>query len=276
MTLERPANTVRDRSGSVHTHTLELMPPTPDHLRYILRLADDGLVLGHRLSEWSSKAPTLEEDIALSNIALDLVGQARGFYAHAASIDPDGRSENHLAFLRDTGEFLNVQLVERANGDFALTMARQLFYSAFATPFFARLAASKDSEIAGIAAKATKECAYHLRHASEWVIRLGDGTVESHARMQAAIDELWMYTGELFEVDDTDHAMIAAGIGIDPAPLKPEWQSTIEAVMSQATLRKPKGSWMASGGRRGHHTEQLGPMLAEMQSLQRTYPGVQW
>lgn len=249
---------------------------TAHHLAFTLRLADTALVLGHRLSQWSSRAPTLEEDIALANIALDHVGVARALYAHAATLEGNGRSEDDLAFLRDAPEFLNLQLVERENGDFALTMARQLYYSAFAVPHFAALAASKDAEIAGIAAKASKECAYHLRHASEWVVRLGDGTAESRRRMQAGIDELWMYTGELFETDEVDRAMIAAGIGADPAPLSAPWNATLDAVLSEATLTRPRPGWMSSGGRRGHHTEHLGPMLAEMQSLHRTYPGVRW
>lgn len=246
------------------------------HVTYTLRLADTALVLGHRLSQWSSRAPTLEEDIALSNIALDHVGQARALYAHAAKLEGKGRTEDDLAFMRDAPAFLNVQLVERENGDFAQTMARQLFYSAFAVPHFKGLTASNDAEIAGVAAKAAKECAYHLRHASEWVIRLGDGTEESRRRMQDGVDELWMHTGELFEVDDTDRAMIAAGIAVDAEPLKAVWDQTIGDVFAEATLTKPKFGWMASGGRRGHHTEHLGPLLADMQSLHRAYPGVKW
>jgi ring-1,2-phenylacetyl-CoA epoxidase subunit PaaC len=246
------------------------------HLRYVLRLADNALVLGHRLSEWSSRAPTLEEDIALSNIALDLIGQSRAFYARAAVIEGAGRGEDALAFLRDAGEFLNVHLVERENGDFAFTMARQLAYSAFAEPLYAALAASRDAEIAGIVAKATKESAYHLRHASEWVIRLGDGTEESHHRMQDGIDEVWMYTGELFEADAVDRAMIDAGVAVDPAPLRPIWDATIDRVLREATLTRPADGWMSTGGRRGRHTEHLGPMLAEMQVLQRTHPGARW
>jgi len=246
------------------------------HLQYVLRIADTALVLGHRLSEWSGRGPTLEEDIALSNIALDLIGQARAFYEHAAAIEGRGRDEDALAFLRDAGEFLNVHLVERENGDFAFTMARQLAYSAFAEPFFAALKASKDVESAGIAARAEQECAYHLRHASEWVIRLGDGTAESHRRMQDGIDEVWMYTGELFEVDAVDGAMIAAGIGVDPVPLRPVWNATVDEVLAEATLTRPPDRWMSTGGRRGRHTEHLGPMLAQMQVLQRTYPGARW
>jgi ring-1,2-phenylacetyl-CoA epoxidase subunit PaaC len=155
-------------------------------------------------------------------------------------------------------------------------MARQLLYSAFATPHFGALVRSEDAEIAGIAAKAAKECAYHLRHASEWTIRLGDGTQESHARMQRALDELWMYTGEMFEADETDHAMLAAGIGADPTAVTPLWDRTIDEVLGEATLSRPKPGWMASGGKRGRHTEHLGHMLAQMQSLHRAYPGVSW
>lgn len=258
------------------TSTTGHAPHTTHHFTYVLRLADTALVLGHRLSEWSSRAPTLEEDIALSNIALDHIGQARALFAHAAKLEGRGRSEDDLAFMRDAPQFLNVQLVERENGDFAVTMARQLFYSAFAVPHFTALARSSDSEIAGIAGKAAKECAYHLRHASEWVIRLGDGTEESRQRMQAAVDELWMYTGELFETAAMDHAMIAQGIGVDAGSVKQVWDATVDAVIAEATLTRPKSGWMSSGGRRGQHTEHLGHMLGQMQSLHRAYPGVSW
>jgi ring-1,2-phenylacetyl-CoA epoxidase subunit PaaC len=247
------------------------------HYRYVLRLADNALVLGHRLTEWSSRAPTLEEDIALSNIALDLMGQARSLYAHASTLARgEGRDEDQLAFLRDAYEFLNVQVVERPNGDFADTMARQLCYSAFAVPLWQSLAGSKDGELAGIAAKAEKECAYHLRHSSEWVIRLGDGTRESRERMQRAIDDIWMFTGELFELDDVDRAMIAVGIGIDATTLQPTWTDTVGEVLAEATLAQPRDGWMISGGRRGTHTEHLGHMLAHMQFLKRAYPGATW
>jgi ring-1,2-phenylacetyl-CoA epoxidase subunit PaaC len=249
---------------------------TDPHYRYLLRLADNALVLGHRLTEWSSRAPTLEEDIALSNIALDLMGQARSLYAHAGKLAGNGRDEDQLAFLRDAHEYLNVQLVERSNGDFADTMARQLCYSAFAVALWEGLAGSKDSELAGIAAKAAKECAYHLRHSAEWVIRLGDGTRESHERMQRAIDDIWMFSGELFEVDEVDRAMIAAGIAVDASALRPAWSEVVGEVLSEATLSRPKDGWMITGGRRGTHTEHLGHMLAQMQFLKRTYPGAAW
>ncbi|HEY7551473.1 MAG TPA: 1,2-phenylacetyl-CoA epoxidase subunit PaaC, partial [Hyphomicrobiaceae bacterium] len=249
---------------------------TSAHYRYLLRLADNALVLGHRLTEWSSRAPTLEEDIALSNIALDLIGQARALYGRACALAGDGRDEDRLAFLRDAHEYLNVQLVERPNGDFADTMARQLCYAAFAVPLWAALTHSRDAELAGIAAKAEKECAYHLRHGSEWVIRLGDGTAESRQRMQRAVDDIWMFTGELFEADDVDRAMIAAGIGADTPSLQRAWSETMGDVLAEATLQRPADGWMISGGRRGTHTEHLGHMLAEMQFLQRAYPGATW
>lgn len=251
-------------------------PLATHHLTYTMRLADNALVLGHRLSEWSSRAPTLEEDIALSNMALDHIGQARALYAHAAGLEGQGRDEDQLAYLRDAQRFLNVHLVERPNGDFAASMARQLCYSAFAEPHWAALEASRDTELAGIAAKAGRECAYHLRHASEWVIRLGDGTRESRARMQTAIDEIWMFTGELFEADEADREMIAAGIGVDAGTIRPAWSTTLSDVLAEATLERPKDGWMSSGGRRGTHTEHLGHLLAELQFLQRAYPGARW
>jgi ring-1,2-phenylacetyl-CoA epoxidase subunit PaaC len=243
---------------------------------YVLRLADDALVLGHRLSEWSSRAPTLEEDIALSNIGLDLVGQARSLYAYAGRLEGNGRDEDALAFGRNANHYLNLQLVERPNGDFAATMARQLFYSTFAELFWSAMKQSKDAELSGIAAKAEKECVYHVRHTAEWVIRLGDGTDESRARMQREIDEAWMFTGELLAMDEVDRAMIDAGIGVDRGALKPYWDTAINAVLAEATLDRPRDGWMISGGRRGIHTEHLGPMLAVMQSLPRTYPGAKW
>lgn len=251
-------------------------PDTSAHLKYLLRLADTSLILGHRLSEWSGRAPTLEEDIALSNIALDLIGQARPLYAHAAQLEAQGRAEDDLAFLRDPEEYLNLQIVERPNKDFAVTMARQLAYSTFAELAWGDLKASCDPEIAGVAAKAEKECTYHVRHSAEWVIRLGDGTPESHARMQAGLDDVWMYTGEMFEVDDIDRAMIAGGIGFDASVLKPRWIEAMRDVITQASLKMPDDGWMSSGGRRGVHTEHLGHLLAQMQVLPRAHPGAVW
>jgi len=246
------------------------------HVAYILRHADDALVLGHRLSQWSSRAPTLEEDIALSNIALDLIGQARTLYQHAARLEGAGRDEDALAYLRGPAEFQNVQLVEQPNGDFAATMARQLLFAAFAEPHWAALKVSKDAELAGVAAKAEKECAYHLRHASEWVIRLGDGTAESHARMQRALDGLWPFTTELFEADAIVGEMVAAGIGIDAVTIRPNWQATVGEVLARATLSRPAGGGFVTGGRSGRHSEHLATMLADMQGLRRAHPGAVW
>jgi ring-1,2-phenylacetyl-CoA epoxidase subunit PaaC len=249
---------------------------TRAHLQYLLRLADTSLILGHRLSEWSGRAPTLEEDIALSNIALDLIGQARPLYARAASLESNGRSEDDLAFGRDPEEFLNLQIVERPNKDFAVTMARQLAHATFAELAWGKLKASKDTEIAGVAAKAEKESVYHVRHSAEWVIRLGDGTAESHARMQAGLEDVWMFTGEMFEVDAVDEAMIAAGIGFDASTLKAQWTSAMSDVIREATLDVPSERWMSTGGRRGVHTEHLGHLLAQMQILPRSHPGATW
>lgn len=247
-----------------------------DHFDYLVRLADSALVLGHRLSEWTGKAPVLEEELALGNMALDLIGQARALYTHAGTIEGKGRDEDALAYLRDAPDYRNLLIVETDNGDFAVTMARQMLYAAFAAPLFEGLSSSSDAVLAGIAQKAEKEIAYHLRHASEWLIRLGDGTQESHERAQAALDGLWMYTGEMFQADAVDEAAVAAGVGVDPAALKPAWDATVDSVLAQATLTRPKDGWMISGGRTGTHTEHLGHMLAEMQFLQRAYPGARW
>ena len=243
---------------------------------YTLRLADNALVLGHRLSEWCGHAPALEEDIALANIALDLIGQARSLYAHAGEVEGKGRDEDKLAYLRDAAEFRNVLLVEQPNGDFAVTIARQLLYSAFMDPFWREMTASHDATLAAVAAKAAKETTYHLRHSAEWLIRFGDGTAESHDRAQEAVDELWPYTGELFEADGLERALIEAGIAVDPQSLKAEWNRTLDMVLEQATLTPPADGWMQTGGRQGRHSEHLGHVLADLQFLQRAYPGATW
>lgn len=243
---------------------------------YTLRLADNALVLGHRLSEWVGHAPVLEEDLALGNLALDLIGQARAFYTYAGEVEGKGRDEDALAYLRDAGEYRNVLLVEQPNGGFAATMARQLIYAAFARPFFEKLQASKDATLAAIAAKALKEMTYHLRHSAEWIVRLGDGTEDSHLRAQDALDELWPYTGELFEVDQIDRALIDAGIAVDVAALRPAFERTMDEVLAEATLQRPRDGYMQSGGRSGRHSEHLGYILAELQFLQRAYPGAKW
>jgi ring-1,2-phenylacetyl-CoA epoxidase subunit PaaC len=247
-------------------------------LRYTLRLADNALVLGHRLSEWVGHAPVLEEDLALGNLGLDLIGQARSFYAYAGEIEGKGRDEDAFAYLRDAPEYRNVLLVEQPNGDFAATMMRQLLYSAFAHPFFEALQTSRDATLAAIAAKAVKEMAYHVRHSAEWIIRLGDGTDESHRRAQQAADDLWTYTGELFEVDAVERALIEAGVAPDPATLRAAFDKTINDVFDEATLQRPGpgSSFMQSGGRDGRHSEHLGFILTELQFLQRAYPGAKW
>jgi ring-1,2-phenylacetyl-CoA epoxidase subunit PaaC len=218
----------------------------------------------------------LEEDIALANIALDLIGQARSLYDYAAQVEGSGLTEDHLAYLRDVGAYRNLLLVEQPNGDFAVTIARQFLYSALIDPYWRALTASADETLAAIAAKAEKESAYHLRHSAEWLIRLGDGTPESHARAQDALDGLWMYTGEMFEVDATERALIEAGVAVDPASLRAVWDETVDAVLAQATLTRPASGWMQTGGRAGRHTEHLGFVLAELQHLQRTHPGATW
>ena len=243
---------------------------------YLLRLADDQLILGQRLSEWCGHAPTLEEDLALANIALDLIGQARALYGYAGEVEGKGRDEDQLAYLRYERDYANALLVEQPNGDFAHTIVRQLAYAAFMAPYWRALTGSKDATLAGIAAKAEKEVAYHLRHSAEWTIRLGDGTEESHARMVAALEDLWRYTGELFEMDETAQAMAEAGIGTDAAALKAEWDSTIAEVLAQATLDAPEVKHMQTGGRTGRHSESLGHILSELQYMQRAYPGLSW
>ena len=243
---------------------------------YTLRRADDALVLGHRLSEWCGHAPMLEEDMALANMALDLLGQARELYSYAALVEGKDNDEDKLAYLRDVRQYRNLLLLEQPNGDFAHTMVRQFFYAAFADLYWRAMVGSKDATLAAIAAKSEKESAYHVRHCSEWVIRLGDGTDESHARAQAAIDDLWAFTGEMFEADDSERAMIDAGIAIDPAALRTQWLKTVSDVVSEATLSLPKSDWMQRGGRSGRHSEHLGHLLSELQSMQRTFPGATW
>lgn len=243
---------------------------------YALRRADDALVLGHRLSEWCGHAPMLEEDMALANMGLDLLGQARELYTYAASVEGRGNDEDKLAYLRDVRQYRNLLLVEQQNGDFARTMTRQFFYSAFADPYWRAMTASRDETLAAIAAKSEKESAYHLRHSSEWMVRFGDGTDESHARAQNAVDDLWAFTGEMFTVDDSERALIDAGVTIDPETLRAQWLKTVAGVLGEATLSLPQNDWMQKGGRIGHHTEHLGHLLSELQSMQRSFPGATW
>lgn len=243
---------------------------------YALRLADDALILGHRLSEWTGKAPLLEEELALANIALDLLGQAQALYALAAAVEGLGRDEDQLAFLRDVRDYRNLLLVELPNGDFAFTIARQFLYAAAMVPVWEGLAASRATDLAAIAARAVREVRYHRRHAAEWLIRLGDGTAESHARATAALDELWPWTGEMFEMDGLERDLAAAGIAVDRAALVPAWEAATAPVLAEAGLARPPDGWMQSGGRRGLHTEHLGHLLSELQHLQRSHPGARW
>lgn len=247
-----------------------------DLFEYALRLGDDSLVLGQRLSEWCAKSPEMELDVALMNVSLDLFGRARGFLTLAAEAEDQGRDEDTLAFLRDVGDFRNVLLVEQPNGDFAETIARQLLFDAFDLPFMEALTRSTNETLAAIAAKAVKESAYHLRFSAEWAIRLGDGTDESHRRMQAALDEMWPYVHELFEMDDLETRLVAAGIAVDREALRPAFEQRIDAVLAEATLRKPETSWRPTGARRGEHSEHLGFLLTEMQWMQRAYPNMEW
>ena len=243
---------------------------------YTLCRADDALILGHRLSEWCGHAPTLEEDMALANMGLDLLGQARELYSYAARVEGKGNDEDKFAYLRDVRQYRNLLLLEQPNGDFARTMVRQFFYSAFADLYWRAMMKSADATLAAIAAKSEKESAYHLRHSSEWIVRLGDGTEQSRARAQTAIDHLWAFTGEMFEADASERALIDAGAAVDPASLRPQWLKTVAGVVNEATLALPKSDWMQQGGRDGRHSEHLGHLLSELQSMPRTFPGAVW
>jgi len=243
---------------------------------YTLRRADDALVLGHRLSEWCGHGPMLEEDMALANMGLDLLGQARELYSYAAKAEGCDNNEDKFAYLRDVRQYRNLLLLEQPNGDFAGTMVRQFFYSAFADLYWRAMIKSRDETLAAIAAKSEKESAYHLRHSSEWIIRLGDGTEESHARTQAAIDHLWAFTGEMFAVDEAERGLIDKGIAIDTVALRPLWLKTVSGVVAGATLALPTNEWMQQGGRSGRHSEHLGHLLSELQYMQRTFPGLTW
>lgn len=243
---------------------------------YVLRLADDALILGHRLSEWCGKAPMMEEEMALANMGLDLIGQARALYTYAGEAEAAGHDEDAFAYRRDERAYRNLLLVEQDNGDFAKTMMRQFLFAAFADPYWRAMTASRDATLAAIAAKAEKELAYHLRHSAEWIIRMGDGTDESHARIASALAILWPYTGEMFATDDIDRAVIADGVGVDPARLAPVWRTTVGEVLARATLPVPTDGYMQKGGRSGRHSEHLGHLLAELQYLQRAVPGATW
>lgn len=249
---------------------------TTASFRYVLRLADTSLVLGQRLGEWVGHAPALEEDLGLANIALDLIGQARLLLGYAGEIEGRGRDEDALAFLRDAPEFCNVSLAEQPNGDFGRTIVRQLLLDAWQLELYEALAASSDARLAEIAAKAVKETRYHLRFSAGWLVRLGDGTAESHARVAQALEELWRFTDELLTPDALDEEMAAAGVAPALTELRPRWEQRVNAVLEEATLKRPAAARYPWQGKRGVHTEHLGHMLAEMQHLPRAFPGVTW
>lgn len=246
------------------------------HARYVLALADDALVASHRLGEWIARAPELEEDVALANIGLDLLGQARSLLTHAGALEGEGRDEDALAYFRDEREFLNVQLVERPHGDFGATMARLLLLSTYLHELWTALLAGTDETLAAIAGKAVKEGDYHVDHARMWVLRLGDGTEESHRRMQAGLEAEWPYADELFDAAHVDPSLIEAGVAVDPATLQARWAERVAAVVDEATLTLPSVRPAVTGGRRGIHTEHMGYLLAEMQYLARSHPGAVW
>ena len=245
-------------------------------LSYVLRLADTSLVLAQRLGEWVGHAPELEEDLGLANIALDLLGQARLFLAYAGELEGRGRSEDDLAFARDTGEYLNLALVEQPNGDFGMTIVRQVLLDAFQLVLYEALQHSSDARLAAIAAKSLKETRYHLRYSAGWLVRLGDGTEESHRRVQAALDELWRLTGELFAADEADLALADSRIAPVPSELRSAWSAHIDQVLRDATLVRPPDVSYRWQGKRGEHSEHLGHLLAEMQYMYRAYPGASW
>ncbi|MBB3425830.1 MULTISPECIES: 1,2-phenylacetyl-CoA epoxidase subunit PaaC [Rhizobium] len=245
-------------------------------VEFLLRIGDNTLILGHRVSEWCGRGPALEEDIALANTALDLIGQTQLWLALAGEVEGKGRSADDLAYLRDGFEFRNILLVERPNGDFGKTLMRQFLFDAWHYLLLRALKGSADPRIAEIAEKAFKEVSYHLDRSRDLIIRLGDGTAESHRRMQEALDELWPFTGEMFVGDAVDATLTQAGVTPEPQSLKAGWDEIISDALAEATLKRPTDGYMHKGDRRGVHTEHLGYLLAEMQFLQRAYPGATW
>lgn len=243
---------------------------------YVLRMGDDSLILGHRVSEWCGHGPILEEDIALTNIALDLVGQATNLLEYAGELEEKGRDGDALAFLRYDREYKNLLLVEQTNGDFGKTIIRQFFFDAYRRLLLERLLKSTDEHIAAIAEKSLKETKYHLKHSSEWVIRLGDGTEESHNRIQLSLNDLWKYTNELFFRNEVDELLEKEGIIPSMEGIEQEWMSFVSEIITEASLTIPTNNWVQQGGRIGKHTENLGFLLAEMQYMQRAYPNMQW
>ena len=246
-----------------------------DLFTYTLRIADSSLILGQRMSMWCSKGPTLEEDIALSNISLDMFGQANGFYEYAAQLN-GSKSADDLAFLRNEREFFNHQMVEVENGHFGNTIMRNFLHDAFNFLFYTKLSESKDETLAALGAKSLKEVKYHLHHSTNWLIRLGDGTEESNSKAQESLDNIWQFTAELFEMDEIDTELLNSGIAVDNKALKLEWDKIVNNTLKKAKLKRPEDDYMATGGKKGMHTEYLGFLLAEMQFLQRAYPDAKW
>lgn len=244
---------------------------------YLIRLADDRLILGHRLSEWCGHGPILEEDIALSNIALDYIGHAASLYEYAAEIEGEGRHRDEMVYFRNDVEYKNLKITELPVGDYGFTTARQFLFSAFSYFLYERLADVKDKQFSGMIQKHFKEVKYHLRHSREWVLRMGDGTDESHDRIQKSFDELWSYTGEFFYMDEIDELLVNEGLAVNTEEFNLNWKTLVTETLEEATLQVPDfDQFMATGGRKGLHTEHLGPLLAEMQHLRRSYPDANW
>ena len=246
-----------------------------DLLKYTLRIADSSIILGQRLSSWCSKGPTLEEDIALSNLSLDLFGQANSLLEYASELDGT-KSADDFAFKRNEREFYNLQLTEQLNGHFGDTIVRHFFFSVYSFLFYSKLSNSKDETLAAIAAKSLKEIKYHLTHSKSWIIRLGDGTEESNKRIQKSLNDLWQFTGEFFEMDDIDQKMYKEGIGVNNSSLKSEWDKIVNTTLKESNLIRPEDGHMQSGSKNGMHTEHLGHLLSEMQFLPRAYPDAKW
>jgi len=245
-------------------------------LTYVLRQGDRALVLAQRLQEVITHAPEIEEDMALANLALDLIGQARTLYTYAGQVEGLDHDEDHFAYWRDQHEFLNPLLVEQPNGDFAHVIVRQFLHDAYALPFWSTMTSSTDEVLAALAQKAVKETGYHLRHSRSWVVRLGDGTGESHRRAQRAVDALWRFTGELFEADDVERELVAAGVAADPDSIRQAWQATVSEALDEATLTEPAAGVMQTGGRSGRHSEAFSYLVGELQVVARAHPGASW
>jgi ring-1,2-phenylacetyl-CoA epoxidase subunit PaaC len=247
-----------------------------DLIKYVLRWADNSLIHGQRLAEWCGHGPALEEDIALTNTSLDYIGQATHLYKYAAELEGLGRDEDQIAFLRDASDYYNLIILEQPNGDYAFTIARQFLFASWYHMVLEQMKQTSNEFLSGFAEKSIKEVKYHVVHARDWILRMGDGTEESHDRIQLAISTIWEYTPEMFEMDDLDRRILEAGIGVDVAALRPAWRQMVESIFAEATLETPSDAWGHSGGKRGQHSEHLGFILADMQFLQRTYPGAKW